>query len=435
MPLSFRGGIRPPDNKDISADSVISNLAIPHLCSIPLKQHSGTPVQPVVRAGNFVSEGQLIGVSNADDQADIHASIPGKIIDIRGIVCGNMIVPAVIIEAEGSFSASSRERIASDWTLLSPEEILLKIKESGIVGLGGEGHPTKTKLSSGPGTDLLIVNATESEPYRTSDFALLSNYPTEIIKGALIVIKALGASKIKIALSKATRKTALALKKAVRETGVHKAINVSVLSPKYPQGSEKQLVYRITGREIPRGASARDFDVTVFNASTLYAVYEAVVFSKPLYERVITVTGRAIKKPGNYKIRIGTRISDIINDCGGLIAEPAAMILGGPMKGTAVSADEPVIKTTGCVLFLTADEARRFMSYPCMRCGRCVTACPAGLVPAEMGDIIEENRADQLWRYSFADCIECGSCDYVCPSGRRITELVKRGKDLCGQQP
>jgi len=434
---SFRGGIHPPENKKISEGIPFSNLSIPQTCYIPLQQHIGAPARPVVEIGDVVEEGQLIGKGEGFVSANVHSSVPGKVIDIIDHETVYGVQPTIIIEADGAFSASSPKRDAIDWTRLEPEDILTTVKESGIVGLGGAAFPTSVKLNppSERTIDTLVINGAECEPYLTVDDMLMQTYPEDIIEGIRITLKVLGIKKAVIGIEKNKMKAVKALKDAVARMKPAETIEVKALKTMYPQGAEKQLIYSLLRRTVPARGLPMDVNVIVQNVGTIFAIREAVMFNKPLYERYITVSGSMINKPGNYKIRVGMSIDDIIEECGGLKGDPAKIVIGGPMCGLSIAdTDIPVVKGTSGILFLSKEEIDTRQYDNCIRCGRCVSICPMGLMPCEIAQAVENDRLEIAEDYEPYDCIMCGSCSYICPSQRPISHFIKLAQELIQQE-
>ncbi len=424
----FKGGIHPPENKHVSEDKAFTNLPVPQMCYIPLSQHLGAPAKPVVEVGQTVTEGQLIAEAGGFVSANVHSPVPGKVVDIKEINTVNNRQMAVVIEAEGAFSSSAQPRQTDDWEKLAPEEILRRIREAGIVGLGGAAFPAAVKLSppKDKKIDILIVNGSECEPYLTVDDMLMQTFPGEIIDGVRMLMKVLGVTRSIIGIENNKKKAVQALKKTLASMSIKENIAVKALRTKYPQGAEKQLIYSLIGKQVPSGGLPMEVGVVVQNVGTIFAAREAVVFSKPLFERYITVSGKMINKPGNYKVRLGTRISDIVEECGGLKGEPAKVVIGGPMCGLSIhSLDIPVVKGTSGILFLSKDEVKTGDFSQCIRCGRCVAACPINLVPCDLGNAVEKNRYDLVEELRPLDCIMCGSCSYSCPSNRPLSHFIK----------
>lgn len=427
----FGGGIHPPGHKSITEDQKFINLPIPHACSIPLQQHVGTPARLAVSVGDMVSEGQLIGSADGFISANVHSSIPGKVADVVPVptVYGPQL--SVIIEAEGSFSSSAMPQEPMNWNALSNKDILDRIREAGIVGLGGAAFPTAVKLSppAEKKIDTLIVNGAECEPYLTVDDMLMKTFPREVIEGTQIAMKALGVARAIIGIEQNKKAAAAALKKSIADAALQGTILVARLRTKYPQGAEKQMISSILRRRVPSGGLPMDVGVVVQNVGTICALREAVLFNRPLFSRYITISGSAIKNPGNYKVRIGTRIADIVEECGGLTEQPTRIVMGGPLCGVSVDSFEfPVVKGTSGILFLTGKEVAPRDYAPCIRCGKCVAICPMGLLPNDLGNTMEKERLDLFADRNPFDCIQCGSCSYVCPAQRPLSHFIKQGQ-------
>jgi H+/Na+-translocating ferredoxin:NAD+ oxidoreductase subunit C len=434
MFFSFRGGIHPPENKERSAGNKFSNLSIPHECLISLQQHIGSPAKPVVEIGDIVKEGQLIAESTGFISANIHASIPGKITDIIESSKEMNGAPIIKIEAEGEFSSFSPSAKSINWNALTSEEILNKIKKAGIVGMGGASFPTNVKLNPPPDKTIttLVINGAECEPYLTVDDMMMQTFPEQIIEGIRITLKVLGIKDAIIGIEDNKKNSIKILKKLLsdNEIDINESIKVAPLKTLYPQGSEKQLIYSLLKKEVPSGGLPMDVGIVVQNISTIFAIREAVLFDKPLFERYITVSGKMIKNPGNYKVKIGTKISDIIQECGGLTGDPERVINGGPMCGTSLyNMDSSITKGTSGILFLSKDETHSGNFTSCIRCGKCVSVCPAGLLPADIGLAVEKNEFDLVKDLNTSDCIMCSSCSYVCPSNRPLSHFIKLAQE------
>lgn len=426
MPWGFFGGIHPPTRKEATRGFAFVNLPVPHTCWIPLQQHIGAAAKPVVAVGDSVAEGQVIGAAEGFISANVHASIPGKVVGIHEVITASGVRPAVVIEAEGSFSTTTVTPEPAEWQSLSIEEIRDRIKSAGIVGMGGAAFPTAVKLSppAGRKIDTIVVNGAECEPYLTVDDMLMQTYPNEIIEGARIARKVVGAQRILIGVE-ANKPAALAALQAAVAAWLPEPIQVVKLPTRYPQGAERQMIYTLLKREVPSGGLPMDAGVIVQNVGTLHAIREAVLFERPLIARYLTVGGGAIAKPGNYKARIGMRLRDIVEECGGFRDRCAAVVIGGPMCGMAVpSLDVPVVKGTSGVLFLTEGEIAKGEYGPCIRCGKCVAACPMGLLPCDIANATERQRDDLAAALHPFDCILCGSCSYVCPSKRPVSAFI-----------
>lgn len=424
----FGGGIHPPGHKSKTEDLKFKNLPIPHTCYIPLLQHIGAPARLAVNIGDFVSEGQLIGAADGVLSANVHSSIPGKVADITSMPTIYGPQQSVVIEAEGSFSSSAKPQESCDWSALDADTIISRIREAGVVGLGGAAFPTSVKLSPPPGKkiDTLIVNGAESGPYLTTDDMMMKSFPDAVIEGTRIVLKALGISTAIIAVASDKKAAVASLKKSLASANPPEDITVKRIRNRYPQGAEKQILYTILGRQVPSGRLPADVGAIVQNVGTVHAIREAVLYNRPLFSRYITITGNAIANPGNYKVRIGTRIADIVEECGGLREKPSRIIIGGPMCGFSVnSLDYPVLKGTMGILFLAGEEVAPGDYKPCIRCGKCVAVCPMGLLPCDLGNTAEKGRFDLAFNLNADDCIMCGSCSYVCPARRPVSHFIK----------
>jgi Na+-translocating ferredoxin:NAD+ oxidoreductase subunit C len=427
---TFKGGIHPSQNKKFTSEKGFSNLSIPRIVFIPLKQHYGNPAISAVKTGDSVQEGQLIGRADGQISSNIHSSVPGKVIEITDTKC-------IVIETDGRFNASGKNSDKMPWQDLNRESLLAKIQSAGITGMGGDGFPASVKLSLRKDQKIgrLIINCAESEPYLTADDMLIKTYPYEIIEGIRIILKILGIDNASVGIEKNKSKTIQILDRTIRENQFKEKIEIHSLKTKYPQGAEKQLIRSILKKEVPSGKLPADIGIIVLNVGTIFAIREACIFGKPLFERFVTVTGKIFNKPGNYKVRIGTRISDIIEECGGLRENPAKIIMGGPMRGTSVAdLNTPVVKGTSGIIFLSRKEVDLEKYGPCIRCGRCVSACPSRLIPYSLGNAILHSLYDQLGNSNISDCIACGSCSYVCPAKRPLSSLIRTAQEKIMEQ-
>ncbi|MBN2401059.1 MAG: electron transport complex subunit RsxC [Spirochaetes bacterium] len=421
---AFKGGIHPSPNKKLTSEKGFSNLSIPHIVNIPLKQHSGNPAIPVVKAGDSVYESQLIGKADGLISANIHSSVPGKVMEIADS-------GFIVIETDGRFPSSGKTQNKIPWQDFNKETLISRISAAGITCMNGDSFPAAVKLSlqKDQKVDCLIINCIESEPYLTTNDILIKTYPEEIIEGIRIVLKILGTGNAYIGIEKNKSHTIDALEKQIGKNSLKENIKIFPFKTKYPQGAEKPLIRSILKKEVPSGKLSIDIGIIVLDVSTVFAIREACVLNKPLFERFVTVTGKIINKPGNYKIRIGTRITDIIEECGGLKENPVKIIIGGPMCGTSVAdLDTPVQKGTAGIIFLSKKDTAGLpqKNYgPCIRCGRCVTACPSRLIPTELGSAILNSQYNLALKMNIFDCIMCGSCSYVCPANRPISSIIK----------
>ena len=430
-----KGGVHPPENK-LSAIQAIEQLALPKTVSIPISQHIGAPSTPVVKKNDLVKTGQLIAKSSGFVSANIHSSVSGKVVKIDSVIDSSGYKrPAIIIEVDGDDWMEDIDRTPGlkKEINLSAEEIIKKIGESGIVGLGGATFPTQVKVSIPKGykAEILIINGVECEPYLTSDHRLMLEKGDEILVGTQILMKALN---VKNAVIGIENNKADAIEHLSELAKQYPGISIQTLKVKYPQGGEKQLIKAITGREVPSGALPIAVGAVVHNVGTTFAVYEAVQKNKPLFERVVTVTGKSVKKPSNFMVRIGTPVSNLIEAAGGLPEDTGKVISGGPMMGRALSTIEtPVTKGTSGILILPEGESRRGPVYDCIRCAKCVSVCPMGLEPYLLMTVTELQNYERTEHERVMDCIECGSCSYICPSNRPLLDYIRLGKFEVGK--
>jgi len=424
---SFRAGIHPPSSK-ITAGKPIERAKIPPFATILLLQHAGSPCKPLVKEGDEVKTGQKIGDSNSFVSAPVHSSISGVVREIstQQSPMGRE-VQGIIIESDGRDEWVRMNGIAPETA--SREELLGRIREAGIVGLGG-GYPTHAKLSPREGKEIetLILNGAECESYVTADHRTMLEHNEKIIKGMKIIMKVLDAEKGFIGIEDNKMDAIKKMREAVEREG-DKRIEVISLKTKYPQGEAGILVKAVLDREKPSGGHFYDIGVIVQNVSTAKAIYDAIYEGIPLIERVVTVTGD-VKEPKNLLVRIGTPFRDLIEECGGFRGEVGKILKGGLMGGIAQwKEDVPTIKGTNCILVLGSEKSRLPEERSCIRCGRCVEVCPIGLIPTILGKLAFERRFEECQDYNILDCIGCGSCTYVCPSKIPIVQLIKYGKE------
>ena len=429
-PYNFRGGIHPEYHKELSSGAAIERLPMIASLSVPMSQHLGAPAKPCVKVGDEVKRGTLIGEQNGFISAPVHSPANGKITAVTDVLTASgRPCQAVVIECEESDENDFMPPIA-DWTNTDKEELLSRIGEAGIVGMGGAGFPTKVKLSPpmDKPIDTVILNGAECEPYMTSDHRMMVEHAKEIRTGSEIVRSILGAKTLRIAIEDNKPDAIKAMEEAFE--GIEGDVAITVLHTSYPQGSEKQQIYSVTGREVPRGGLPMDVGCVVENTSTTFAIYEAVVKGLPLIERVITVTGDAVKTPANLMAPFGTSYKDLIDACGGFaLNKPAKIISGGPMMGFAISALEtPTGKTSSGLLLLSDKRVSQYTSQACISCGRCVEACPMTLIPSELSQFIEADDIESAEAIALMDCIECGSCAFACPARRPLVHHMRRGK-------
>ncbi len=431
MPKTFpKGGVHPPENK-LTATHKIEVLPSPKIAYIPIIQHIGAPSTVIVKKGEDVKVGQIIAKSSGFVSANIHASVSGKILKIdETLDTSGYKRMAVHIEVAGD---EWMPEIDNSTTLIkdiniSAEEIISKVAQAGIVGLGGATFPSHVKLSvpKGKKCEYFIINGVECEPYLTSDHRLMLEKSEEIMVGIQIIMKALNVSKAIIGIE---NNKPDAIEKMTQLANSYPGVTVEALKVQYPQGGEKQLIKAVINREVPSGGLPIDVGCVVHNVGTIIAIYEAVQKNKPLFQSVVTVTGKSVKKPSNFLVRVGTPIRDLIEAAGGLPEDTGKIINGGPMMGKAVySLDVPVAKGTSAVLILPQDEVKRRPMSSCIRCAKCVSACPMGLEPYLLMVAAEMENWERTEAENVMDCIECGSCSYTCPADRPLLDYIRLGK-------
>jgi len=426
--LTFKGGTHPPHSKKYSENKAIEKAKDPKVVKIPLSQHIGAPCKAIVEKGDYVKVGQKIGEPLAFVSAPIHSSVSGLVKSVGNENIAGGIGQCIVIESDGKFEVSENVTKKGNLEDLSGEEILAIIKEAGIVGMGGAGFPTHVKLSPPPekDIDILILNGAECEPYLTADHRLMLERADDIIYGLKALMKVLKVDKGYIGIENNKPDAIKVMKKAAKGEN----IVIQGLKTKYPQGAEKQLIDAISGREVPSGGLPMDAGAVVNNVATAYAVAQAIKTGMPLIDRICTITGNAISEPKNLEIRVGTQISEIIEQCGGYSETPGKIILGGPMMGRATSSvDVPSTKTTSGILIFNKEKAIIKEPDLCIKCGKCVDVCPVNLLPVYLSSHAEHGNLNKIKELNVLDCIECGSCSFVCPSNRRLLEGIKLGKN------
>ena len=424
------GGIHPPENK-LTAGCEIKPFPIPASVTIPIAQHIGAPAEIIVAKGDYVKVGQLIAKAKGFVSTNIHSSVSGKVNKIDTVIdASGFKQTAIFIDVEGDEWEPSIDRsdtLITDITA-TPEEILNKILEAGIVGMGGATFPSHVKLSVPPGKkcEVLLINGVECEPYLTSDHRLMLEHGEEIMVGVSILLKALKINKAIIGIEN-NKPDAIEL--LTNLSTKYSGIEVCPLKVKYPQGAEKQLIKALTGREVPMGKLPIDVNAVVQNIGSVFAVYQAVQKNKPLFERTVTITGKNLAKPGNFLVRIGTPISALIEAAGGLPEDTGKVVSGGPMMGKALkNISAPVTKGTSGVVLFPNDEATRAPMGPCIRCGKCVEACALKLEPYLMARLSEKGLWAEAEKAGVANCCECASCQYTCPANRPLLDYLRLGK-------
>lgn len=425
--LSFKGGVHPKDKKEYTSSVPIVELEVPGELVFPVSQHIGAPCTPCVAVGDHVNVGTKIADSEAFVSAPLHSSVSGtvKAIEPRPVPNGTMVQSIVI---ENDFNDTLDESVKPiDYKSVKPDDIPSLVREAGVVGMGGATFPTHVKLMppADKKIDTVIVNGAECEPYLTSDHRVMLETPDEVIMGLKIILYRFGITNGHIAVEENKPDAIAVLKKKCAGQG----ITVDTLKKKYPQGGEKQLIYAVTKRVVEVGKLPADAGVVVVNIDTCTAIARKFLYGTPLMRRIVTVVGTPVKNPANYKVRIGTPIDYILRQNGEFTAEPAKIILGGPMMGVAqFRLDIPVIKGTSAVLCLTKEEAQIPEEGPCIRCGKCVNHCPMKLMPLYLRDYARKEDWESCEKMNVTACIECGCCSFECPSKRHLVQNIRVAK-------
>ncbi len=424
---TFPHGIHPPEFKEFTAEKPLESLPPPEKVMLPLLQHFGKPAKSLVQKGDEVYLAQKIGEGQTLFSASVHSSVSGKVISVDDYNHpGGNPIPAVTIKNDGQDREASEIEETKDPFSLSPDEIRQKVREAGVVGLGGAAFPTAVKLSppKDKPIDTIILNGCECEPMLTSDFRLMLEAPDDILKGGELARIATGAERIIVGIEDNKKKAFEIFQEKIQNY----IGEVALLKTKYPQGAEKNLIYALLRREVPKGGLPFDVGVIVQNVGTAKAIWEAVSRGKPLYERAISVSGHGIKEPKNILVRIGTPFKNVIEFCGGLNEGADILIMGGPMMGIAQwSLDVPVVKGTSGILAWSAP--RPSLEYPCISCGRCIENCPMALVPTQLAKYVKFDNFSAAEKWGVLDCVECGCCQYICPSKIPLVHWLRWGKE------
>ncbi len=425
---AFPGGVHPRDGKALSSGCPVETAPLLATYVVPLLQHIGVPARPVVKKGDSVRRGQVLAAADGFVSAAVHAPTSGTVRSI-GECMGPAGVPLAAFElaADGADAPDSGLPPIADWEGQPADTLRQRLQAAGIVGMGGAAFPTHVKLSPPPARkiDTLILNGVECEPFLTADHRLLLEPDTSIVTGARIAAHILGVTRILLAIERNKPDAIELMTAACADTG----IQVQGLDVRYPQGGERQLIYALTGRKVPTAGLPMDVGCVVLNVGTAAAIAEAVIEGKSLYERIVTLTGTPLVRPGNWRVRVGTSLADLLRMAGGVARDPAKILFGGPMMGLSVySLEVPVMKNTTGILLLAPEEIDQFTSEPCIRCGRCLQACPMRLNPSLLGVQIEAERFDLADQNHVMDCIECGCCAYVCPAHRPLVQHFRRAK-------
>ena len=423
--LTFQGGIHPYDGKELSKDKPIVTVMPKGDLVYPLSQHIGAPAKPIVEKGDRVLTGQKIAEAGGFVSAPIYATVSGtvKSIEPRRVVTGDSVM-SIILENDGLYEEVEYPAV-KPLEDMTNEEIVERIKEAGIVGMGGAGFPTHVKLSpkEPEKIDYVIVNCAECEPYLTSDYRRMIEEPEKLVKGLKVSLQLFPNARGILAVEDNKPDCIGILKELTKD---ETRISVKALRTKYPQGAERQIIYAATGRAINSTMLPADAGCVVNNVDTVVAIYHAVYEGKPLMNRIVTVTGDAVADPRNFMVRIGTNYHELIEEAGGFIKEPVKIISGGPMMGFGIfDLDVPTTKTASALLCLTQDDVSCMEPGPCINCGRCVEACPSRLVPNMLATYAEHYDEEEFLSHEGLECVECGCCSFVCPAKRSLTQSIK----------
>lgn len=429
--LTFKRGIHPPDNKKTTKDLMIEYLRSGDELVFPMIQHIGAPCNPIVKKGDVVLMGQVIGEASGYVSSPIHSSVSGVVSKIEDRIHPNgNPVKSIIIENDHKYSALETEAEYKKIRTLTPDEIVERVKAGGVVGLGGAGFPSHVKLSppDRDAIDHIIINGAECEPFLTSDHRIMLEQTDEVLKGLQIVLQMFPNAEGVVAIEDNKPEVIAKMKQSVED---YDNISVKVLKTKFPQGAEKQLIYSVTKREVPSGKLPSEVGCVVHNIDTIVAVFRSVTFSKPLIRRIVTVSGNNIKTPKNFKVHIGTSYREVIEAAGGLIKDEGIVISGGPMMGaTLYDLDVPIIKTSSSIIALDNSKVEKHEERNCIRCNRCIDVCPMGLAPCDL-DIHNRKGLHQEFKENHGlDCMQCGSCSYVCPSKRQLVQSIATEKKI-----
>ncbi|MFH1846126.1 MAG: electron transport complex subunit RsxC [Candidatus Omnitrophota bacterium] len=439
MTFTFKGGIHPSYKKEISLKESFKQVVLPDKIEVPISQHIGKPADPIVKKGDLVEEGSIIADSNAFISSCIHSSVSGKVLDIKKAFHPSL-GPTLSIFIERDKSKAPKEYPKIEEQCCSAQEIIQKVRDAGIVGMGGAAFPTHVKLSvpEGKKIDTLIINGAECEPYLTCDHVMMLNKTQEILEGIGLIFRVLQPKKTYIAIENNKQNVLDAFHCGLKTAESLKGAEVEIiaLETKYPQGGEKQLISAISGKEVPPGKLPLDIGFLVQNIGTIYAIYEAVYFNKPLLQRMVTISGDCVENPGNYIVKIGTTVTDLIELCGIKFKKnPKKVIIGGPMMGfSQPGTDAAVLKNTSGILFLSEETAPDFEEGQCIRCAKCVDVCPVRLSPTDIMRSAKKNLWDKTEEAYVTDCMECGSCTYVCPARIPLVQYIKEAKRIIAKK-
>lgn len=432
----MRHGVHPPERKELTAAVPVRRMPFPREVVLPLRQHAGKPAVPLVTRGDRVERGDKIAAADGYMSVPMHASAAGVVtgIDWCPHPDGSM-VEAVHIAVERHSAQMPRPRMVPEWASLEGDDVARAVQEAGVVGLGGAAFPAHVKMAPPKDTkvETLILNGAECEPYLTTDHRIMVEYPERVHFGARIMMRALGVERAVIGVE-ANKPDAIEALRATIPADLD--ITVESLTVKYPQGAEKMLIHSVTGREVPSGKLPVHVGAVVQNVGTVAAIAEVFETGLPLIERIVTVTGRGVTRPSNLIVPVGTRLRDVLEFCGGMNDQAAEIVFGGPMMGMVqADLDTPLTKGTTGIVVLTHEETAARETLPCIRCGRCVDACPVFLMPQQLGALAQLGRYEEMQQWNLADCMLCGSCSYVCPSGIPLSQMFALSKSALRRKP
>ncbi len=429
--FTFRGGVHPRPHKHLSSHEAIRSLPLPKRLYVPLQQHIGAPAEAVVQVGERVLKGQLLGRGNGRISAPVHAPSSGTVAAITAVTAPHvsaLAVLAVVVETDGEDRWLETPPLPDPFSL-PPEEVANQVAEAGIVGMGGATFPAAVKLRTGlrTGVRTLLLNGAECEPFLTCDDRLMQEMPEQVVDGARIMGHALQARNIMIVVEGNKPEALAALRNAARAWD---DVSIVAAPTRYPMGSEKQMIQAVVGQEVPAGALGADIGVLVHNVGTAHAVHQALRQGRPLVTRIVTVTGEAVSHPRNLEVPVGTHIEELLRFCGGSQDNTARLLMGGPMMGQEVpSLQVPVVKGMNGIVALSPSQIQDAPQAPCIRCGRCVDACPIGLLPLEMSRRVQHDDLQGALDFGLIDCITCGSCAYACPARIPLVQYFRYARD------
>lgn len=422
---TFKGGVHPYEGKELAKDQPIKELLPKGQLVYPLSQHIGAPANPIVAVGDTVLRGQMIAEAGGFVSSPIFASVSGtvKAIEPRRVAVGDK-VKSIVIENDGEYKEVEYQP-CNDISALSKEDIIAKVKDAGVVGMGGAGFPTHVKLSpkEPDKIEYIIANCAECEPYLTADYRRMLENPTELVEGMRIILRLFDNAKAVFGIENNKPDCIEKLQELVKD---EPRMEVCPLETKYPQGGERQLIYAVTKRAINSKMLPADAGCIVDNVETIISIYNAVALGKPVMNRVSTVTGEAVANPGNFLYYIGTNYAELVEAAGGFVTQPEKIISGGPMMGFALfQLDVPTTKTASALLCLSRDDVSKEKETACINCGRCAAVCPSRILPGRLADFAEHGQEEEFLKCNGMECIECGCCSYVCPAKKQLTQSIK----------